>query len=722
MATTASDARPLFRFGKFEVDLRTKELRKGGTKLRLTGQPFEVLTILLEHSGQMVTREELQARLWPDTFVDVEHNLNTAIKKIREALGDSADNPLFIETLPRRGYRFIAPVDDLKQVEQDTGSGVAAMAKPQSESHRFIFRGVEIGLALLLLALGVGLFYSKKSLAPVTSPSEYTQITNFDDSAISPSFSPDGRMLTFRRGEDSLAGSGQIYLKMLPNGESIRLTNDTHNHYAPAFTPDSSRITYSDVSQIGQSLAWDTWVVPVFGGQPTRFLPNASGLTWTSDQRILFAEIKAGMHMGIVTATESRTERREIYFPANENAMAHFAYASPDNKSVLVVEMDQTHAFHLPCRLVPFDGSSVGREVGPKGTCTTAAWSPDGTWMYFGVMVGVNSHLWRQKFPDGAPEQITFGPTNEEGIAVAPDGRSLVTSVGTLRSAIWIHDAAGERSVSSEGYASVPRLSRDGTRVFYLFAQDLELSATGWKSSSSELRSVDLSSGRTEPVMPGVSVTDYDISRDEKVVTFTTKDRSGESQIWLAFLDHSKPASLIARAGDQVSFSPDGNLVFRSLEGETNWLVRIKKDGSERERVTTVPVLEKLGVSPDGKWVIVASPGVGEGASYGMLAVPVHGGVAKLVCTCSSAGWSYDGRVFYVESAKSGEDPGKTLAIPVLAGKSLPDLPVDFAGNAVARNSARWIEQVSVSPGANPSIYVFTKRDPQRNLFRIPVR
>jgi DNA-binding winged helix-turn-helix (wHTH) protein/Tol biopolymer transport system component len=721
MATIASDGRPWFRFGKFEVDLRTKELRKGGTKLRLTGQPFEVLTILLEHAGQMVTREELQARLWPDTFVDVEHNLNTAIKKIREALGDSAESPLFIETLPRRGYRFIAPVDGLRQVEQDTGSGLAAIAKPQSKSHRFTYRGVAIGLGLLLLALGTGLFYSKKSLGPVTSPSEYTQITNFNDSAIAPSFSPDGRMLTFRRGEDSLAGSGQIYLKMLPNGESIRLTNDTHNHYAPAFTPDSSRITYSDVSRIGQSLAWDTWIVPVFGGQPTRFLPNASGLTWTTDQRILFAEIKTGMHMGIVTATESRMERREIYFPANESAMAHFAYASPDNKSVLVVEMDQTHAFHLPCRLVPFDGSSVGREVGPKGTCTAAAWSPDGTWMYFGVMVGVNSHLWRQEFPDGAPEQITFGPTNEEGIAVAPDGRSLVTSVGTLRSAVWIHDAAGERSVSSEGYATAPRLSRDGTRVFYLFAQDLELSATGWKSSSSELRSVDLSSGRTEHVLPGVSVTDYDISRDEKGVTFTTKDRAGESQIWLASLDRSKPATLIARAGDQVSFTSDGNLVFRSLEGKTNWLVRIRKDGRERERVTTVPVLEKLGVSPDGKWVIVVSPGVGEGASYSMLAVPVHGGAAKMICTCSSAGWSFDGRAFYIESAKSGETLGKTLAIPVRSGKSLPDLPVDFAANAVARNSARWLEQVSVSPGANPSIYVFTKRDPQRNLFRIPV-
>ena len=137
--------------------------------------------------------------------------------------------------------------------------------------------------------------------------------------------------------------------------------------------------------------------------------------------------------------------------------------------------------------------------------------------------VGGSSHLWRQKFPDGAAEQITFGPSEEEGIALAPDGRSLVTSVGTRRSAIWIHDASGERAISSEGYAVAPHLSRDGTRVFYLFARDLALSAhVGWMASSGELRSVDLVSGKTESVLPGMSVADYDISRDEKEVVFTT--------------------------------------------------------------------------------------------------------------------------------------------------------------------------------------------------------
>ena len=145
----------------------------------------------------------------------------------------------------------------------------------------------------------------------------------------------------------------------------------------------------------------------MLGGQPTPFLPNASGLTWITDQRILFSEIKTDLHMGIVTSTESRADHREIYFPANERAMAHYAYASPDGKSVLVVEMDQTHTFHQPCRLVPFDGSSAGRRSALGHlyiSCLVSGWKLD--------VLDCNrrrhgSHLWRQKFPDGLPEQIT---------------------------------------------------------------------------------------------------------------------------------------------------------------------------------------------------------------------------------------------------------------------------------------------------------------------------
>src|SRR5438552_2225659 len=113
----------LVRFATFEVDLQTGELRKAGQKLKFSGQPFQVFAILLERPGEVVTREELQKRLWPDTFVDVDHNLNTAINKIRDVLGDSAESPRFVETLPRRGYRFIAAVEG-SAAEVPGGSGV----------------------------------------------------------------------------------------------------------------------------------------------------------------------------------------------------------------------------------------------------------------------------------------------------------------------------------------------------------------------------------------------------------------------------------------------------------------------------------------------------------------------------------------------------------------------------------------------------------------------
>ena len=136
----------LVRFGTFEVDLLAGELRKAGVKLKLTGQPFQVLAILLERPGQVVTREELQKRLWPDTFVDFDHNLNAAINKIREVLGDSAESPRFVETLPRRGYRFIGP---LTPFPADAGAQSSHVRRYVTVVAAFLFLLVLSGVGFL---------------------------------------------------------------------------------------------------------------------------------------------------------------------------------------------------------------------------------------------------------------------------------------------------------------------------------------------------------------------------------------------------------------------------------------------------------------------------------------------------------------------------------------------------------------------------------------------
>ncbi len=310
----------------------------------------------------------------------------------------------------------------------------------------------------------------------MTSASEYIQLTNFSDSATAPTLSPDGRMVTFFRGGEYFLGNGQVYVKMLPDGESRQLTNDPYVKYSPVFTPDGSRVAYTEVF-IAKGHGFDTWTVPVLGGPPARLMANAAGLSWIGPDRVLFSEIMPGsvVHMGIVTAKESRAEERAIYFPAHDRGMAHYSWLSPDRSSVLIVEMDAAQAWQR-CRVAPMDGKSAGTQVGPEGACAAGAWSPDGRWVYLNVEVGGSSHLWRQRWrnsaPDGKPEQITFGPTEEEGLAVAPDGESLIASIGVRQSSVWMHDASGDRMVSEEGSASAAALSADGKRLYYLLQKN----------------------------------------------------------------------------------------------------------------------------------------------------------------------------------------------------------------------------------------------------------
>jgi DNA-binding winged helix-turn-helix (wHTH) protein len=167
----------LIRFGIFEVDLQAGELRKAGVRLKLTGQPFQVLAILLERPGEVATREELQKRLWPDTFVDIDHNLNTAINKIREVLGDSAENPRFVETLPRRGYRFIAPINqensgasvgaDSERLKGDTASGKTVAVDAVAPDASGNFRRIGVPAAVLaVLAIAATLVWLLLPQAP----------------------------------------------------------------------------------------------------------------------------------------------------------------------------------------------------------------------------------------------------------------------------------------------------------------------------------------------------------------------------------------------------------------------------------------------------------------------------------------------------------------------------------------------------------------------------
>jgi len=553
---------------------------------------------------------------------------------------------------------------------------------------------------------------------PVTSASEYIQLTNFNDSATAPALSQDGRMVTFIRGGGYFLSSGQISVKLLPDGESKQLTFDSNEKYDPVFTPDASRVAYTGLSFANPS--FDTWTVPILGGPPARLMVNAAGLSWIGPDRVLFSEVEAGttLHMGIVTAKESRAEERAIYFPSHERAMAHYSWLSPDRDWVLIAEMSGTTEWQR-CRVVPMDGRSAGVQVGPQGACTAAAWSPDGRWMYLNVNVDGSTHLWRQQWrqrvPKGEPEQITFGPPEEEGLAVAPDGKSLIASVGVRQSSVWTHDAVGNHAVSLEGAAKAPRLSADGKRLYYLLR----------KSSSSDVSELwrrDLASGKSDPLLTGQRIVDYDVSRDEARVAFTILV-GGESQIFLAATDRSSPPRLVVRGGDLVSFGA-GQLFFRQLGGKADYLARVQEDGSGLTRILETKIVEIGGVSPDGEWATV---GGRIESVIGTFAVAVRNRAYRRICAGACfVQWSADGKYLYISatsrfSAAASTKPTYIIRIP--HGFELLDLPaagIDGASEAELAG-IESIPHGDVSPGPNPQTYSFTSAAFQGNLFRIPM-
>ena len=728
---TATPNRRL-RFAQFDLDLDARELRRDGRPVRIQPQPLRVLEVLVMQAGTLVTREELRQRIWDEaTFVEFDQGLNYCIRQIRLALGDDATTPVFIETLKKRGYRFTASVEIVggrAQTENVNGAVAdktvppliaAASAAPNSDVplRRWPRSRVFLAVAAILVAAIAGVVLTR-ALGPHPDPIAYEQLTSFTEAAFEPALSPDGRVMAFLVGNDiGFPFSGQVYTVMLPDGEPIQRTHDPRGKYGVAFSPDGSQITYTVV---GGGAGWNTMAVPLLGGEPRLVLQNAAGLSWLDQHHALFSEILTGLHMGLITATDRRESPRSVYLPKHERGMAHYGYASPDRQSVLIVEMGPTGAFGR-CRLVPFDGHTEGSEVGPDGRCTSAAWSPDGRLMYFTAVVDGASHVWREPFPSGALQQITSGPATEHGVAMSPDGRSLVTSLGILESGAWMHTPQGERLVSPDGYAWGLRFSRDGRFLFYVLRHaSSDVAGRLWQT--------ELSSGKSEPLGQSLPITSYDVSPDGTEIMFALKPEHGAAEIWLTSPGGANPPRRLTSSGeDEPRFGPDGEILFRQLEDHDNYLCVMNADGSKRRRVTSIPITETRTMSPDRRLAFAMAP-VNGFPTTAVLAVPLDGGPVRRVCpgTCA-VNWSPDGASMYITPYRAE----KTIAIPVPKGESMPVLPVagvQSLDDAAALPGSRLVDfalfnpssrPADVAPGQATGTFAYARTISHRNLFRV---
>ena len=713
-----NEPRRQYSFGEFILDLDRGILTRRGEEVPLRPKSFEALTHLVEHHGQLVSKSSLIEAVWPDAVVG-DNSLAQCVFDIRRALGD--DSQQLLRTKARRGYISTPRVTSLT-----SGFPVESAILSAPEPHRRKFKtamiviGVLVGVAtVLILTLSL-----RRPLKPVLA---YEPITNFTDSAVSPSLSPDGQLLAFIRGEYTFGGPGEIFVKLLPDGEPVELTHDDlDKRGTPQFSHDGARIAYA--AHKPQS-GWQTWVVPAMGGQPHLLLTNASGLSWigveSKDSRLLFSELTGvGDQMAIVSSTESRSQHRTVYLPP-QMGMAHRSYLSPDGKQVLIAEMDR--GSWLPCRLIPFLGGSPGRQVGPMSAhCTDAAWAPDGKSMYFSADAGNGLHIWRQDFPDGVPEQVTSGVTEEEGIAVAPDGRSFFTSIGATQSSVWFHDSRGDRQITSEGYGFLPSLSADGKKLYYLLRAKKQ---TGFLTG--ELWIADLESEQRQRLLPDFLMQHYAISPDGQRAVFVAYHDRGQSQVWITALDgRSAPRQIASIDARKAYFGGDGHVLFLGEEKGTKFVYRVKENGSEPQKLVRIEAAASLfSVSPDGKWV--AMPGTSDDMVWPAIVYPVDGGSSKLLCLPCASGndvertgppgvsWSPDGKFLYLKFQDS------IYAIPLRPGQMLPAIPsLGFRSkqDIAALPNVRVIPERGAFPGTDPSIYAFTKVTTQRNIYRVLLR
>jgi Tol biopolymer transport system component/DNA-binding winged helix-turn-helix (wHTH) protein len=566
MALPASNS-GFVRFGLYELDLEARELRKGGIRIKLQEQPLQVLAMLLERPGGIVTREELQKKLWPDgTFVDFDLNLNSAVKKLRQALNDDSENPRFVETLHRRGYRFIAPVnggtgsDQVQLVERDVVSAsppepipILAVPPPPSRRKRLT---IYIAAAVLLLLLMAAAAYWLIP-PPKLTVLGYTQVTH--DEMHKSGIVTDGQRLylTELRGDHFVVTQVSV-----AGGETSVLSTPFENNLAMDVAPNGSALLLAVFH--GTDKGSELWSLPLPSGAPQRlgdFIVDSAA--WSPDGRQLFFSRGPDIYI----ATSDGRDARKL---ATLGGPVFGFKFSPDGRTVY---FDVTDARNGECAIWEMrrDGTGAhpllpGWNPDLRDCCEN--WTPDGKYLLFQSFRAGQEGLWALARDSWfarkrRPVQLTNGPL----------------FFGS----------------------SMP--SKDGKRIF----------AVG-SSPRCELVRYDGKSGFGS-FLDGTSISDLSFSRDGKWVAYVSVP---DRQLWRSRVDGSERVqfNVEGMTAGLPQWSPDGKqIVFMGATLKTDWRTYlISSDGTGlRELLPGTESGYDPGWSPDGKSIVLTLNSAGSG-------------------------------------------------------------------------------------------------------------
>ena len=520
------------RFGVFEVDLRAGELRRNGIKVKVQEQPFQVLAELLDRPGQVVTREELRNRLWQaDTYVDFDHSLNAAIRRLRDALGDSAENPTFVETVARRGYRFLAPVTEIPQNGGPVAvESIAPVPVVPAKRVRSWWLAAVISAVLLLIAgLIIGFHIPQQGQVPGRT----TRLTAnpYGDPVRSAAISRDGHYLAF-------SDNTGFYVRQIATGETHPIVlPDRAQVTSISWAPDSDHMVVA-LSEANRPSS--LWVISVFGGGARKVVDEGSQPSLSPNGKQIAYVSGPPLHERIwLTGIYGETSRELL---GQDGDLFGTIGWSPDSRKIVFTTARFTYGYGTKGMIAIADVSNPapqGGRISPvivesiPGLNGPLVWASDGRLIYTLEEARPrqeDSNLWSirlnsQLKPDGTPVRLTNDQGYVFNVSISGDGKRIAYVKGVPQPDVYVAKLQGSGTIAEEPH----RLTLDDR-------QDLP----------------------------------FDWTTDNKSVIFIS-DRTGSFSIYKQSIDQTMP-ELVISANQQLMgprLSPDGTHLLYLLN--PNW-------------------------------------------------------------------------------------------------------------------------------------------------------
>jgi eukaryotic-like serine/threonine-protein kinase len=685
------------RFGQFELNLSEARLLKKGFPVRLENQPFQILAALVDHPGEMVSREELCAILWPNgTYVDFDEGLNTAVKKLRYALGDSSERPVFIETVPRRGYRFIAPVSGNGEplalepapsaaaassdgLNYGDGNGGSALPDFPANGRPVVFPGAEVGrgswrraaVAVVAIAVALGGGYAVRSRTsrnrlPNLDKFQVTKLTDSGKVELA-AISADGRYVCYARRDHGFAG---LWLYQVPTHSEVQiLPADAVAFAGLTFSPDGNHIYYVRADKNDPGFNY-LYVMPVLGGSnrllikdidsPIGFSPDGQRFVYTrgvpprnsTEVRIANSDGSGDR----LLATIQRT------FPGFQPG----ATWSPDGRTIAVSLLLRSgrHSYILDAVSVA-DGSAQ-ELFSSSGAIGRPLWLPEGDTILL-VMNDQNQRgqLWTVSYPKVEVRRVTNDLTDfDTRTDLTADAQTMVAITSHTTSNIWAAPAADLAQAQQITSAALPLFRVNEAPDGHLLATSMD--GKLWSLAAD-------GSGRT--LFTDLLVTDFqgDPSPCGRFIVFAS-GRAATTELIRVDPNGSDPTYLVKGDLNSAVCTPDGKFVFYD---DLYRIYRIPVEGGASVEIAKIlgeNMGGRLSISPDGKYLAYPYRDSLPVPATRLAIIPAEGGapikLLKADGVVSGLLWSPDGKSLQYSFPRNGVY--NILEQPITGGEPKP--------------------------------------------------